>query len=157
MDYSSLVKNTNFDKLKNKKVIPKINDYNNALNGNKTSIYKSKVTAPLGKNYFYNTGIKCGKNNRYIFAEHKPSDKKSIYDSASFSLNQIADELNTSSTYKCVKKKKTTVGVNGKKKAKRHYVEPFVNLQDMNAGQQFFIGSFAVLGLYLFYKAISKK
>ena len=49
MDYSSLVKNTNFDKVKDKNVIKKINDYNNALNGNKTSIYNSKVTAPLGK------------------------------------------------------------------------------------------------------------
>jgi hypothetical protein len=38
MDYSSLVKNTNFDKVKDKNVIKKINDYNNALNGNKTSI-----------------------------------------------------------------------------------------------------------------------
>ena len=44
-----------------------------------------------------------------------------------------------------------------KKKTKRRYVEPLVNFQDMNLGQQFFIGSFAVLGLYLFYKAISKK
>lgn len=157
MDYSSLVKNTNFDKVKDKDVIKKINDYYNALNGNKTSIYKSKVTAPLGKNYFYNTGIKCGKNNRYIFTEHKPSGIKSIYDSAKFSLNQIADELNTSTTYKCKKKKKTTVGVKGKKKAKTYNVEPFVNLQEMNVGQQFFIGSIAVLGLYLFYKAISKK
>ena len=157
MDYSLLVKDTNFDKLKNKKVIPKINDYNNALDGNKTKVYNSKVRAPLGKKYFYNTGIKCGKNNRYIFANHKPSGKKSIYDSASFSLNQITDKLNTTSTYKCVKKKFKTVGVNGKKKTKRRYVEPLVNFQDMNLGQQFFIGSFAVLGLYLFYKAISKK
>ena len=157
MEYSSLVKDTNFDKVKDKDVIKKINDYNNALNGNKTSIYKSKVTAPLGKSYFYNTGIKCGKNNRYIFANHKPSGKKSIYDSAEFSINQIKDNLNTSTTYKCKKKKFTTVDVNGKKKAKSYNVEPFVNLQEMNVGQQFFIGSIAVLGLYLFYKAISKK
>ena len=157
MEYSSLVKNTNFDKVKNKDVIKKIIDYNNALNGDKTKIYKSKVTAPLGKRYFYNTEIKCGKNNRYIFANHKPSGKTGIYDSAEFSLNQINNNLNTSSTFKCKKKKFTTIGVNGKKKTKRHFVEPFVNLQDMNVGQQFFIGSIAVLGLYLFYKAISKK
>ena len=89
MEYSSLVKVTNFDKVKDKDVIKKINDYYNALNGNETSIYKSKVTAPLGKSYFYNTEIKCGKNNRYIFANHKPSGIKSINYSAEFSLNQI--------------------------------------------------------------------
>jgi hypothetical protein len=157
MDYSSLVKKTNFNRVKKKKVMSKIDNYNNALNGYKTNVYKSKVTAPLGKRYFYNTGIKCGKNNRYIFANHKPSGIKSIYDSALFSINQIKDKFNTSTTYKCKKKKFTTIGVNGKKKAKRHYVEPFVNLQEMNVGQQFFIGLIAVLGLYLFYKAISKK
>ena len=157
MEYSSLVKVTNFDKVKDKDVIKKINDYYNALNGNETSIYKSKVTAPLGKSYFYNTEIKCGKNNRYIFANHKPSGIKSINDSAEFSLNQIKDNLNESTTYNCITKTFTTVGVNGKQKTETYNVEPFVNLQEMNVGQQFFIGSVAVLGLYLFYKAISKK
>jgi hypothetical protein len=163
-DYSSLVKDTNFDTYTKNKY-KKINDYQRALDGKKpkkgsSTIFNSKVSQPLGADYFYKTGLKCNnyqRKDRYIYVDGKPKSG-GIYSSALFSINKIPYELNDS-LKKCVKKKYKIVGINGKKKSQKRYIESFIspNLQEMNAGQQFFIGSIAVIGLYLFYKAIYKK
>ena len=163
-DYSSLVKDTNFDTYTKNKY-KKINDYQRALDGKKpkkgsTSVFESNVSQPLGADYFYKTGLKCNnyrRKDRYIYVDGKPKSG-GIYSSALFSINKIPDELNDS-LKKCVKRKKKIVDINGKKKSQTRYIESFIspNLQEMNAGQQFFIGSIAVIGLYLFYKAIYKK
>ena len=163
-DYSSLVKDTNFDTYRKNKY-KKINDYQRALDGKKpkkgsSTIFNSKVSQPLGADYFYKTGLKCNnyqRKDRYIYVDGKPKSG-GIYSSALFSINKIPDELNDS-LKKCVKRKKKIVGINGKKTSQTRYSESFIspNLQEMNAGQQFFIGSFTVIGLYLFYKAIYKK
>jgi len=170
MNYSSLVKETDFDKVKDTDVITKINDYQYAFDGNKkTKVYNTKVSPPLGMKYFADTGIKCSnkKKNIYTFVDAKPSEKN-ILSSASLDLKKIDDsnekiENPNFNTTKCTKKlvNRTTVGLDGKSKKKSHYVgiETFVtpSLQEMNIGQQFFIGSFAVLGLFLFYKAYIKR
>lgn len=163
-DYSSLVKDTDFDTYTENKYT-KINDYQLALDGKKpkkgsSTIFEANVSRPLGADYFYNTGFKCNNypsKDRYIYVDAKPKSG-SIYSSALFSINKIPDELNDS-LKNCVKNKKTIVGINGKKTSQTRYSESFIspNLQEMNAGQQFFIGSFTVIGLYLFYKAIFKK
>ena len=163
-DYSSLVKDTNFDTYTKNKY-KKINDYQRALDGKKpkkgsTSVFESKVSQPLGADYFYKTGLKCNnyrRKDRYIYVDGKPKSG-GIYSSALFSINKIPNELKDS-LKNCVKKKKTIIDINGKKQKQTRYSESFIspNLQEMNAGQQFFIGSFTVIGLYLFYKAILKR
>jgi len=174
MNYSSLVIDTSFGNLDTSEykgdIFKKINDYQYAFDGNKkTKVYNTKVSPPLGTKYFADTGIQCSnkKKNIYTFIDAKPS-QKNILSSASADLSKI-DDSNTKienpnfKTTTCTKKpvKRTTVGLNGKSKKKSHYVgiETFVtpNLQDMNMGQQFFIGSLAVLGLFLFYKGFLKR
>ena len=159
MDYSSLIKTPKGNDFK------KINEYQKALDGNKSTAFTAKP--PLGRRYFENTGIGCNnsKNNRYVFIDSMPNagpstlqqlPKNGIYYSANSDFSKVTDTLNESSKYDCVKKTYTTVDVKGKKKKKKYYVakETFIspNLNEMNMGQQFFIGSFAVLGLFLFYK-----
>ncbi len=171
MNYSSLIIDTDFDNISEKKILNKINDYQYAFDGNKkTTVYKTTVSPPLGMKYFADTGIQCSnkKNNIYTFVDAKPSDKKSILSSASADLSKIEEkddnvfDTPNFKTTTCTKKpvKRTTVGLSGKKKQESHYVgvETFVtpNLQNMDAGQKFFIGSFAVLGLLLFYKGFQK-
>lgn len=91
----------------------------------------------------------------------KQLPKNSIYYSATRDLLRVSERINTSIINDCEKKSYTTIDVNGKPKIESRYVkkESFVtpSLQNMNAGQQFFIGSFTVLGLLLFYKAFLKR
>lgn len=161
MDYSGLIKSTDFSTYK-KNIYTKIQDYQNALDGNKTNVFKSKVTPPLGMKYFVNTGIKCRNNlDRYLYIDAKQSVDKSILMSASSDIDRVTNDLNQSTKNDCKKIKMPTIDKNGKQKYKIHYVgkEPFIspNLQMMNAGQQLFIGSFTILGLFLFYKALVRK
>jgi hypothetical protein len=161
MNYSSLIKTPKGDDFK------KINEYQKALDGNKSSAFTA--SRPLGRRYFENTGIRCNnsKNNRYVFIDSIPKagpqqlPKNGIYYSANMDFSKVSDTLNESSKYDCVKKTYTTVDAKGKKKKKTYYVakETFIspNLNEMNMGQQFFIGSFAVLGLFLFYKGFLKR
>jgi len=163
-DYSSLVKDTDFDTY-TKNEYTKINDYQLALDGKKpkkgsSTIFNANVSRPLGADYFYKTGFKCNNypsKDRYIYVDAKPKSG-GIYSSALFSINKIPDEL-SNLLKNCVKNKKTIINISGKKTSQTHYSESFIspNLQEMNVGQQFFIGSFTVIGLYLFYKAILKR
>ena len=145
MDYSSLIK-----------MVKNPFDYQKAMDGEKSKAIKADP--PIGRRYFQNTGIRCekSKQNRYFFVDAKPYGKSSIYDSAMRDFNKITNELNESANNLCIKKQMTTVGVDGKKKKKTYAVSKEA-FQNMNAGQQFFIGSLSVLGLYLLYRGIYKK
>ena len=161
MDYSGLINSTNFSTYK-KDIYAKIKDYKNAIDGNKSRIFKSNITPPLGMKYFFNTKIKCSNNSdRYLYINAKQSADKSIIMSANSDINNVTNDLNQSGKNNCKKIKMPTIDKNGKKKYETHYVgkEPFIspNLQMMNAGQQLFIGSFTILGLFLFYKALVRK
>jgi hypothetical protein len=85
--------------------------------------------------------------------------QNTIYYSANNDFSKLTnDPLNESSKYDCKKQTTYTIDVNGKKKKQTAYVstESFISLNQMNMGQKFFIGSFAVLGLLLFYKGLLK-
>ncbi len=160
MDYSTLVKTTDFSKLSDKKVFSKTEDYQDALEGNKTDIFKKKVTAPLGSRYFYQTDIMCDKKNRLnLFINAKPSGEKSIFDSAIFNINRISDNLNDSTKFACKKRTKQTISIGGNKKKQKRYTEPFIiqpDINEMDIGQKFFIMSISVFGLFLFYRGINR-
>lgn len=179
MDYSKYVKTPKGDEYK------KINEYQKALDGNNSKALD--VSAPLGSQYFYETGFKCNnkkKKNRYGFIDAKPDKqsnnvslancvadcnnldpdciqclpKNSIYYSALNDLtNNLSDTLGQTGNNDCVKMKKNKIDANGKKKKVTYYGKESFYIHNMDAGQQFFIGSFAVVGLYLFYKAIYKR
>jgi hypothetical protein len=173
MNYSSLIIDTSFGNLETTEykgdIFKQLANYQYAMDGNKTTIYNTKVSLPLGVKYFADSGIQCSnkKQNIYTFVDAK-SSQKNILLSASADLSKINNidkniENPNFATTKCTKKpvKLTTIGLNGKKKKESKIVgtESFVtpSLQTMNAGQQFFIGSFTVLGLLLFYKAFYKR
>lgn len=160
MDYSTLVKTIDFSKLSDKKVFSKTADYQDALEGDKTNIFKKKVSAPLGSRYFYKTDIMCDKKNRLnLFIDAKPDGKKSIFDSAIFNINGISDSLNDSPKFACKKKTKQTIGLGGNKKKQTRYTEPFIiqpDINQMDIGQKFFIFSISVFGLFLFYKGLNR-
>jgi len=180
MDYSKYVKTPKGNEYK------KIFDYQKALNGIKSSAFN--VSAPLGMRYFYNLQLNGDntKKKRHLFVNAKPETqtdytvlenctadcltldsacksclpKNSIYYSASYSLDQIKDEISEDNPNIFKKIKKEKISVRGKKKTETRYgKEMFVapSLEKMDAGQQFFIGSFAVIGLFLFYKAFYKR
>jgi len=183
MDYSKYVKTPGGNDSK------KITEYQKALDGKKSSAFD--VSAPLGTQYFYNTGMKCGnkkKEKQYVFIDARPSvksdnvslancvadcdildpdcikclPKNSIYYSALNDLtNNISNTLAQTGKNDCVKMTRDTIDVKGKKKKETRYgKESFVtlpSLQDMDAGQQFFIGSISVVGLFLFFKAFYKR
>lgn len=116
MDYSSLIKTPKGNDFK------KINEYQKALDGNKSTAFTAKP--PLGRRYFENTGIRCNnsKNNRYVFIDSIPNagpHKNGIYYSANSDFSKVTDTLNESSKYDCVKKTYTTVDVKGKKKKEK--------------------------------------
>ena len=151
-------------------IFKQLANYQYAMDGNKkTTIYNTKVSPPLGRKYFVDTGIQCSnkKQNIYTFVDAKSSNNNILL-SASADLSRINDsdkniENPNFATTTCTKKpvNLNTVALNGKNRKESHYVglESFVtpSLQNMNAGQQFFIGSFSVLGLLLFYKAFYKR
>ena len=174
MNYSSLIIDTSFGNLETNgfkgDIFKQLTNYQYAMDGNKkSSIYNTKISPPLGRKYFADTGIQCSnkKQNIYTFVDAK-SSQNNILLSASADLSRINDndkniENPNFATTTCTKKpvKMNTVGLNGKKRKESHYVgkESFdiPSLQNMNAGQQFFIGSFTMLGLLLFYKAFYKR
>ena len=99
----------------------------------------------------------CIQEKYQIYRKCLPQN--SIYYSADRDLNNISQTLSTA-TKNCKKVKKTKIDVYGKSKKETKYaIEPFVlpSFEKMDMGHQFFIGSFTVLGLFLFYKAFLKK
>ena len=179
MDYYKYVETTNFNETndagpvqkKGEDIFKRIANYQNAYDGNSgtTVLYdpsstKQKVSPPLGRSYFYETDIRCNNypnQKRHIFIDAKTSSQKNILAAATADINNIKNLSNDPKPTVCVKKTYTAVGVNGKRKSESQYVgkETFVlpSLGKMDAGQQLFIGSFAVLGLFLFYKVLCKK
>ena len=193
-------------------------EYDKALSGDKSS--KLVSGAPLGKLYFYNTGVKCnygGKQvDRYSIIDSRQgvfsnnimdfsSNSTNVVNSKTSTLDKsmfasaIAD-FNRSTIFKdkpnyrktladkCIPVTLEPVDVYGQKQAAQtHHVSVFdvkhfnkmqgiekfetldkiqtmdkrilvlPDLKKMNVGQQFFIGSTAFLGLYLFYEALYGK
>jgi len=187
-------------------------EYGKALNGDKSS--KLVSGAPLGKLYFYNTGVKCNSNGKQVdrysiidsrqgvfsnnimdFSSNTPNIvnsttslvDKSMFASAIADFNRstiFKDKPNYSETLadKCIPVTLEPVDVYGRQQASQTYnvsvfdINNFNNMQGiekfetihkrmlvlpdlkkMNVGQQFFIGSTAFLGLYLFYEALYGK
>ena len=179
MDYYKYVETTNFnetndagpDLKKGEDIFQRIANYQKAFDGDSTTtllydpLTKTKVSPPLGMSYFYKTDINCSNypdQSRYTFVDAKTSSQKTILSAATADINNIKpiiqeDPISTI----CVKKTYTTIGTDGKRKSETQYIgkETFVvpSLEKMNVGQQLFIGSFAVLGLFLFYKAFHKR
>jgi hypothetical protein len=181
MNYSSLIKTPEGDDFK------KTAEYQKALDGKKSTAISASPPLGRRYLINTKFRCNNTKNNRYIFINAKPNvslstissinqvsvdslydknvlkqlPKNSIYYSAIRDLSRVSERINSSIINDCEKKSYTTIDENGKTKIESQYVkkESFVtpSLQNMNAGQQFFIGSFTVLGLLLFYKAFLKR
>lgn len=180
MDYSKYVKTPKGDEYK------KIIEYQKALNGNKSSAFDVSAPLGMRYFYNSGLNCDNSKKKQYSFINAKPeyqkdnlslgncvadcdildSDckqclpKNSIFYSAEKDLEQIPQNITQTNPNKCKNMKKETVSVKGnKKKETRYGKESFIapRLEKMNAGQQFFVGSFAILGLFLFYKAFIKR
>jgi hypothetical protein len=168
-----------------------ITEYSNALDGKPSK--KLVSPAPLGKQYFFKTGVKCADMNtgqlvdRYSIIDSRVGVKNedgtidnSIFASAVADFNQstiFKKQANYAETLadKCIPITIEPVDVYGKKlKPETRHVsvvdiqkfddtqlgpnEGFatLNMEKMNAGQQAFIYSASVLGLYLLFRAMQK-
>ena len=168
-----------------------ITEYASALDGKSSK--KLVSPAPIGKQYFFNTGVKCADMttgqlvDRYSIIDSRVGVKNddgtidnSIFASAVADFNQstiFKKQANFAETLadKCVQITIEPVDVYGKKlKPETRHVsvidiqkfddtqlgpkEGFATfeIEKMNAGQQAFIYSAAILGLYLLFKALQK-
>jgi hypothetical protein len=168
-----------------------ITEYASALDGKSSK--KLVSPAPIGKQYFFNTGVKCADMtsgqlvDRYSIIDSRVGVKNddgttdnSIFASAVADFNQstkFKKQANYAETLadKCVKITIEPVDVYGKKlkPETRHVsvvdIQKFEDTQlgpkegfatfemkKMNAGQQAFIYSASILGLYLLFKALQK-
>ena len=168
-----------------------ITQYANALDGKSSK--KLVSPAPIGKQYFFNTGVKCADMttgqlvDRYSIIDSRVGVKNddgtidnSIFASAVADFNQstiFKKHANYAETLadKCVQITIEPVDVYGKKlKPETRHVsvidiqkfddtqlgpkEGFATfeIEKMNAGQQAFIYSASILGLYLLFKALQK-
>ena len=168
-----------------------ITQYANALDGKSSK--KLVSPAPIGKQYFFNTGVKCADMttgqlvDRSSIIDSRVGVKKndgtidnSIFASAIADFNQstiFKKQANYAETLadKCVQITIEPVDVYGKKlKPETRHVsvidiqkfedtqlgpkEGFATfkIEKMNAGQQAFIYSASILGLYLLFKALQK-
>ena len=168
-----------------------ITQYANALDGKSSK--KLVSPASIGKQYFFNTGVKCADMttgplvDRYSIIDSRVGVKKndgtidnSIFASAVADFNQstiFKKHANYAETLadKCVQITIEPVDVYGKKlKPETRHVsvidiqkfddtqlgpkEGFATfeIEKMNAGQQAFIYSASILGLYLLFKSLQK-
>ena len=162
-----------------------ITEYASALDGKSSK--KLVSPAPIGKQYFFNTGVKCADMttgqlvDRYSIIDSRVGVKNddgtidnSIFASAVADFNQstiFKKHANYAETLadKCVQITIEPVDVYGKKlKPETRHVsvidtqlgpkEGFATfeIEKMNAGQQAFIYSASILGLYLLFKALQK-
>ena len=168
-----------------------ITQYANALDGKSSK--KLVSPASIGKQYFFNTGVKCADMttgqlvDRYSIIDSRVGVKKndgtidnSIFASAVADFNQstiFKKHANYAETLadKCVQITIDPVDVYGKKlKPETRHVsvidiqkfddtqlgpkEGFATfeIEKMNAGQQAFIYSASILGLYLLFKSLQK-
>jgi hypothetical protein len=180
MDYSKYVKTPEGDEYN------QIIEYQKALNGNNSSVLEVSAPLGMRYFYNSGSICDDSKNEEYLFVNAKPENqtdytvledcdancstldsnckrclpKNSIYSSALYNLDQISQTINENNPKKCKEMRKETIDENGNKKFETRYgKETFVapRLDKMDTGQRFFIGSFAVIGLFLFYKACYKK
>ena len=176
----------NFNSIRND-----ITEYSNALDGKPSKNLVSP--APLGKQYFFKTGVKCSDMktgqlvDRYSIIDSRVGVKNgdgtidnSIFASAVADFNQSTifkkhPDYQETLADKCIPVTIEPVDVYGKKlKQETQHVsvvdvqkfgdtqlgpkEGFatLNMEKMNTGQQAFIYSASVLGLYLLFRAMQK-
>jgi len=180
MDYSKYVKTPEGDEYN------QIIEYQKALNGNNSSALEVSAPLGMRYFYNSGLKCDDSNNDRYLFVNSKLETqtdytvlencdancstldsacksclpKNSIYYSASNDMDQISQNISETGQNSCKEMRKETIDENGNKKFETRYgKETFVapRLDKMDTGQRFFIGSFAVLGLFLFYKACYKK
>lgn len=179
-DYSSLIvgpKAADFASISKE-----VNEYDKALVGKSSSKVLS-VLPPFGRIYFQNTGETCTGPNGRTYPQHTVVDahraKMNIFDSANRDFNN-AQTINMPSKReiradKCVPVTIKTIDSGGKAGKDTKYVavyeaenispdikEAMKNLKessevDLDAGQQLFVGSVTVLGLYMLFRMLYKK
>ena len=179
-DYSSLIvgpKATDYASINNE-----VNEYEKALAGNPSKQVLS-VLPPFGRIYFQYTGETCTGPNGRKYPQHTVVDahrsKMSIFDSANRDFNN-AQTINMPSRKvisadRCVPVTIKTIDSGGKAGKDTKYVavyeaekispdikETMKNLNessevDLDAGQQLFVGSVTVLGLYMLFRMLYKK
>jgi len=179
-EYSSYIvgpKATDYASINNE-----VNEYEKALAGNPSKQVLS-VLPPFGRIYFQYTGETCTGPNGRKYPQHTVVDahrsKMSIFDSASRDFNN-AQTINMPSRKvisadRCVPVTIKTIDTDGKAGKDTKYVavyeaenispdikETMKNLNessevDLDAGQQLFVGSVTVLGLYMLFRMLYKK
>ena len=179
-DYSSIIvgpKATDYASINNE-----VNEYEKALAGNPSKQVLS-VLPPFGRIYFQYTGETCTGPNGRKYPQHTVVDahrsKMSIFDSANRDFNN-AQTINMPSRKvisadRCVPVTIKTIDSGGKAGKDTKYVavyeaekispdikETMKNLNessevDLDAGQQLFVGSVTVLGLYMLFRMLYKK
>ena len=159
-----------------------VNEYDKALVG-KPSNRVFTALPPFGRIYFQNTGETCIGPDRQKYPQYTVVDahraKMSLFDSANRDFNN-AKTMNIPSkkqirSDKCVPVTIKTINAGGKPGKDTKYVavyeaenispdikETMMNLMDsrevdLDAGQQIFVGSVTVLGLYMLFQMIYKK
>lgn len=179
-DYSSYIvgpKATDFASINNE-----VNEYEKVLAGNPSKQVLS-VLPPFGRIYFQYTGETCTAPNGYKYPRYTVVDahrsKMSIFDSANRDFNNAQTINMPSSTVisadRCVPVTIKTIDTGGKAGKDTKYVavyeaenispdikETMKNLNessevDLDAGQQLFVGSVTVLGLYMLFRMLYKK
>ena len=159
-----------------------VNEYDKALVG-KPSKQVLSALPPFGRIYFQNTGETCIGPNLQKYPQYTVVDahraKMSLFDSANRDFNNakimnIPSKEQISSD-KCVPVTIKTIDAGGKPGKDTKYVavyeaenispdikETMKNLKesskvDLDAGQQLFVGSVTVLGLYMLFRMLYKK
>jgi hypothetical protein len=175
-NYSDLImgpRGTDFASIRNE-----INEYEKALDGKPSTVVLT-ATPPFGQIYFHPTGEKCidtetGKTvPRFIVVD---AHKKGITlaESAERDFNNVGKV--TGRSVKCVPVTIKTINSEGKAGKETQFVSisdskkisPDIRMKEsmdnmkadleneLDGGQQIFIGSAVVLGLYLFFKVLYK-
>jgi hypothetical protein len=183
-DYSSLIsepKATDFASIRNE-----INEYEKALDGKPSTVVLT-ATPPFGQIYFHPTGETCRDMKTWktvprfmVVDAHKKGITMSQSAERDFNNVDVGNVSTPSNLCKAVTIK--TMNAEGKMKKETQYVSltesenisPDIRVkesmdtiatttstrdleEELDGGQQIFIGSVVVLGLYLFYKVLYKR
>ncbi len=174
-NYSELIvgpKAADFASIRNE-----INEYENALDGKPSKVVLT-ATPPFGQVYFHPTGETCRDMATWKYVPRfmvVDAHKKGITlaQSAGRDFNNVVNNISTSSHW-CKAVTIKTMNAEGKSVNQRQFVSlgesenisPDIRVKEsmetkdleneLDGGQQIFIGSAVVLGLYLFYKVLYK-
>lgn len=154
-----------------------INEYEKALDGKPSKVVLT-ATPPFGQVYFHPTGETCRDMATWksvprftVVDAHKKG--VTLAESAERDFNNVGNNISTSSNW-CKAVTIKTMNAEGKSVNQRQFVSlaesenisPDIRVKEsmttadleneLDGGQQIFIGSAVVLGLYLFYKVLYK-